>query len=458
MPSKNSSAERMVRAYNSLIVSLMLLVFIAVIGVVGGRLIANKHDDSLQVMTTLKHTFAQHEPDWDYWRDNAPLNTKLTFVRVRVQQPDGRVTEYYTRHTKDFLTDTLNTWPLFSNVQYQRGQGVYYHMQTVQQKLGWRTTYSVWLSLNNMIELFKLLLVMMLIVTAFGVIVGTWATSLLARRLNQPLVALTAATKTITDQPDANYHERLPVPEEPEEIRELSQEFNRLLHSLNEQVIRDNQFVSDASHELRTPLTAIRGHVSLLRRHGTAHPELIPESLAVIDDESMKMQRLIESLLALSRMDHAQIQVAEIDVAGLARRVVTRFQGQSRQQLKVAMPPRLMVMANAESVEHALLALLSNANKYAPANSVVTISGSQHQGQVALSVADEGPGIPDAEKEHVFDRFYRLDSSRSKAISGTGLGLAITRRLITLSGGTIRVADNQPRGSRFIITLKAPHS
>lgn len=450
MRDRSSSAARMTRAFNSLIIGLMLLIFVSMIGVVGGRLVKNKHDDSVQVMRTLKRSFASNQPNWQYWRDNAPLNTRLTFVRVQVRRPDGRIVDYCSRHTKDFLTDTLSTWSLFSNVQYQRGQGVYYHMQSVEKDAGWRITYDVWLSLNNMIDIFKLIFLMTLLVSAFGVVAGTWGTRLLARRLNGPLVALTTATKTITDRQDANYHERLPVPEGPEEVHELSLEFNRLLHSLNEQVIRDNQFVSDASHELRTPLTAIRGHVALLKRHGQAHPELIPDSLAVIDDESMKMQRLIESLLALSRMDHAKVQVAAIDVA--------RFQQQSRQQLEVLLPDKLLALANAESLEHALLALLSNANKYAPANTVVTIAGEQHGRRVELSVADRGPGIPDNEKKRVFDRFYRLDSSRSKAISGTGLGLAITRRLITLSGGTITVLDNHPRGSRFVITLKAPNS
>ncbi|MFD1441613.1 HAMP domain-containing sensor histidine kinase [Lacticaseibacillus hegangensis] len=458
MPNRSSSAVRMARAYNGLIIALMVMIFVSVISVVGGRLIKNKRDDAVQVMTTLQHTFANHEPDWDYWRDNAPLNTRLTFVRVRVRQPDGQVTDYYTRHTKDFLEDNFSTWPLFSNVQYQRGQGVYYHVRKVVDQSGWRTTYSVWLSLNNMIEIFKLILLMTLLVTAVGVILGTLGTKWLAKRLNRPLVALTQATKQITDQPDSSYHERLPVPEAPQEVRELSQEFNRLLHSLNDQVIRDNQFVSDASHELRTPLTAIRGHVALLRRHGQAHPELIPDSLAVIDDESMKMQKLIESLLALSRMDHAEVQVAPFDLAGLTRRVVSRFSPQSKQTLKVVLPEQLPVLANAESVEHALLSLLSNANKYVPANTIVTVSGEKVGGHVELSVADLGPGIPDSEKSHVFDRFFRLDESRSKAISGTGLGLAITRRLITLSGGTIRVVDNQPRGSRFIINLKTPDS
>lgn len=458
MPDKSSSAARMARAYNALIVALMLLTFVSVISVVGGRLIKNKRDDAVQVMTMLRHTFAEHAPDWDYWRDNAPLNTRMTFVRVAVRRPDGQVKRYYTRHTQRFLNDNFSTWPLFSNVQYQSGQGVYYHVRKVEDAGGFRTTYSVWLSLNNMIEIFKLITLMTLLVTAFGVIIGTLATSLLAKRLNRPLVTLTQATKQITDKPDSSYHERLPVPETPQEVRELSQEFNRLLHSLNEQVIRDNQFVSDASHELRTPLTAIRGHVALLRRHGEQHPELIHDSLAVIDDESMKMQKLIESLLALSRMDHAEVKVAEFDVAGLARRVVSRFQPQSRQILKVVMPDHLQVLANAESVEHALLSLLSNANKYVPANTIVTVSGRQVANHVILSVADLGPGIPDSEKARVFDRFFRLDESRSKAISGTGLGLAITRRLITLSQGTIRVEDNQPHGSCFIIKLKAPVS
>ena len=112
-----------------------------------------------------------------------------------------------------------------------------------------------------------------------------------------------------------------------------------------------------------------------------------------------------------------------------------------------------MVQANAEAIEHTLLALLSNARKYAPANSVVTIQITRGGQRALLSVADLGPGIPDAEKRKIFDRFYRVDESRSKAIKGTGLGLAIAKQLTTLSGGELSVVDNVPQGSRFMVHL-----
>lgn len=449
----NSSAARITHAYNRLLVILMLLVSFSTITVVGIHLIKNKHDDSVELMKTLKASFDQDEPDWQYWHENTPVNTHHTFARIQVKQDKKTVQRYYTRNTRRFLDDTWSTWPLISNVQYQGNQGVYYHTRAVEQEGQLEVVYDTWLSLNGMIEIFKMILLMSTGITLLGLLVGSWATRVLARRLNQPLVTLTSAAKVISDAPSPDGQEALPVPQGPEEVRELTVEFNRLLHSLKQQVVRDNQFVSDASHELRTPLTAIRGHVALLQRHGKAHPELFADSLAVIDDESQKMQQLIESLLALSRMENAQMSVAAYDLVAQVKRVVSRYQQQTSQTLKVIVPERLMVQANAEAIEHTLLALLSNARKYAPANSVVTIQITKGGQRALLSVADLGPGIPDAEKGKIFDRFYRVDESRSKAIKGTGLGLAIAKQLTTLSGGELSVVDNVPQGSRFMVHL-----
>ncbi|WP_179394001.1 sensor histidine kinase [Lacticaseibacillus absianus] len=450
---RNSYAGRITRTYVLLLSVVVTVISLAIVGIVGYHLIKSKQDDSAQLMTDLQASFEDGQPDWDAW-EYSSYRARRAFVRVNVV---GATTDktYYFRKTQRFLGNSLMTIPLAPHVQYQENQGVYYYREAQVHRNGLTYDYEIWMSLNNMIELSRLLITVILGITLVGFIGGAWAISFLARRLNRPLADLTAAAHGIVAKDEVTYHESLPVPPGPAEVQELSVEFNRLLHSLNAQVLRDNQFVSDASHELRTPLTAIRGHVGLIRRHRDAHPEIVPESLAIIEDESQKMQQLIESLLALSRMDHAQITRTTLDLAQLIPRMVHRYQ--SDQPIELALPAQLLVQANAESIEHILMCLLNNAHKYAPDQPVV-ISATAGATHVQLTVADRGPGIPDADKAKVFDRFYRVDRSRAKHIPGSGLGLAIAARLAELNGGKIRVVDNTPTGSRFIVTLPAGHS
>ncbi|WP_461226095.1 sensor histidine kinase [Lacticaseibacillus suihuaensis] len=443
-------ARRITRTYVILLTIVVTVIGIVSVGVVAEYLIRSKQDDSAQLMGDLQDSFKNNRPDWDAWFSSS-YRTHHAFVRVNVSGRGVNET-YYAKNTKRFLKDTLMTYPLISHVQYQEDQGVYYYREAVVKKDGMTVDYEIWMSLNRMVALVKLLLVIIVFITLIGLLAGAWATSVLARHLNRPLAALTQAAKGITAKENATHQEALPVASGPAEVQELSIEFNRLLATLNAQVLRDNQFVSDASHELRTPLTAIRGHASLIRRHGDAHPEIVPESLAVIEEESRKMQRLIESLLTLSRMDHVQVERVPLDLTQLVADVCDRYA--TAQPPVVGLGRCLWILADADSVTHILLCLLNNAAKYAPA-APVTIDAVSGGGRVVLRVADHGPGIPDAAKAQVFDRFYRVDSSRSKKIAGTGLGLAIAARLASLSGATIAVVDNQPHGSVFEVSFEA---
>lgn len=448
-----SSASQITRAYVALLTTLMLIVALATVGVVGLHLEHNKREDASQLMAVLQKSFSDYKPDWDYWRDTASINTHNTFVRVVVHSK-GKTRHYYSHRTKRFLKNQLRSWSPLQNIQYQPDHGLYYHVIKTQEYTGnTRVRYEVWLSLNNMIELFKLIIEVIVSITLLGIIVGIWLITILARRLNQPLVDLTVASHKIAHQGGDTTLQALPVPRQPREVHDLTIEFNRLLDSLNSQLSREHQFVSDASHELRTPLAAIRGHIELIQRHSAAHPEIVPQSLTTIADESLKMQHLIESLLQLSRMDHAQLAQAPFDVAALCHAVAARYQEQLPQELLLIGVSNVWALGNQDSVEQILVALLDNASKYSPSTGAITLNVQTEGDKVFLTVSDEGRGISDADKRKVFNRFYRVDSSRSKKIAGTGLGLAIAARLAALNHASLTVHDNHPHGTRFRLEL-----
>jgi two-component system phosphate regulon sensor histidine kinase PhoR len=223
-----------------------------------------------------------------------------------------------------------------------------------------------------------------------------------------------------------------------------------------DQIRRD--FVANVSHELRTPLTAIRGYLEALT-DGEAHPDEQREFLAIIARHAQRMERLVKDLLRLARLDAGQevLEPIPCDVRGLIDAVVADLSpaAEARRQTLAA-----IVSAGAERVlvdpaklHDALRNLVANAITYAPERSEVTIRAERADDDVELSVADQGPGIPDEDLGRVFERFYRVDKSRARDPGGTGLGLAIVKHLVELHGGSVRVENRPEGGAKFTIRI-----
>jgi len=223
-----------------------------------------------------------------------------------------------------------------------------------------------------------------------------------------------------------------------------------------DQIRRD--FVANVSHELRTPLTAIRGYVEALADGGTSADES-RRFLEIIARHTERMERLVRDLLRLARLDAGQetLEIIASDTRGLIESVVadvTPAADQRGQRFEVAVAAGAeSVRADPAKIHDALRNLLANAITYAPERSTIRVDAAPAAKRVAITVSDEGPGIPDHDLSRVFERFYRVEKSRARDPGGTGLGLAIVKHLVELHGGTVR-AENGPRGgARFTITL-----
>jgi len=236
-----------------------------------------------------------------------------------------------------------------------------------------------------------------------------------------------------------------------------------VLHDITElrradQIRRD--FVANVSHELRTPLTAIRGYVEALS-DGDASPDDSRRFLDVIARHTRRMERLVGDLLRLARLDAGQetVELTACDTQMLASAVIADLSSAAdergqRVELSVA-PGGEKIRADPAKLHDALRNLVANAIAYAPEHSRIRIDAAPADGRVALSVSDEGPGIPDEDLGRVFERFYRVDKSRARDPGGTGLGLAIVKHLVELHGGQVRAENRLEGGARFTITLPA---
>jgi signal transduction histidine kinase len=235
------------------------------------------------------------------------------------------------------------------------------------------------------------------------------------------------------------------VPSSHDEVAALARTTNETLGALEASVERQRAFVADASHELRSPVASLRTQLEV----GAAHPELLDLDGAV--EDVVRLQRLAADLLLLARLDAGERPAHETPVAldALVREALA-------QQLGARVPVRTEVAAVAARGSRGQLArvlgnLVDNAQRHAQSGVRVAV---REEGRWAvLEVADDGPGVPEGERERIFERFVRLDDARSRDDGGAGLGLAIARDVVVRHGGTLTVGTAPEGGALFGVRL-----
>jgi signal transduction histidine kinase len=274
--------------------------------------------------------------------------------------------------------------------------------------------------------------------------------------ISRPLLRITAATQRMAE---GDYDVRVPA-EGHGEIARLASRFNDMAARVQQtnHVLRD--FVANVSHDLRTPLTMIAGFSQALV-DGTARTEDVEESAQVIHEEAGKMQRMVDDLLQLTRLESGlqAFRRQPVDVRPLVQHLVDRTARATagRQvasvvnDVPVRIPP---IEADREQIERALQNLVNNALQYTPTEGVVRITArSIGRGWVEMAVADTGMGIAPEDVSRIFERFYRTDRSRERVHGHSGLGLAIVREIVEGHGGRIEVESEVGRGTTFRFTV-----
>lgn len=271
---------------------------------------------------------------------------------------------------------------------------------------------------------------------------------LIAARATSPLRRMAATaeevrggdlTPRLREEPDA-------APE----LRALIAGFNRMLERLDLAFSRQRRFVADASHELRTPLTAIRGQLEVLARDPDPGAAEVRRVEGLVLRELGRMEQLVEELLTLARLDEGTtIELSAVDLRALLAELA---------QSDPARPELGELAAGTVRGRPELLArvvsnLLANARRHAGGDGRVVLSSTAAGDRIAVAVDDDGPGIPAAERERVFERFHRVDSARGRDSGGSGLGLAISREIVVAHGGRIWADESDLGGARIAFEL-----
>ncbi|WP_020573949.1 sensor histidine kinase [Actinopolymorpha alba] len=327
----------------------------------------------------------------------------------------------------------------------------------------------VGLPLHAMEETVRRLLIIELAVGEVGLVVTAVLGSLLIRVGLSPLARITATTGRIAsaDLTGPGAGVRLRVPEFPPqtEVGQLGSGLNHMLDAIdgsfdarNEAESQLRQFIADASHELRTPLATIRGYAELSersRRKGDLDLAEMSTAMRRIADESARMSLLVDDLLLLARLDQGRpLAHNEVDLCRLAVDAANDFRVRDDQRpIRLDVPAEALIVSGDEARLRQVLAnLLANVHFHTPPGTGVDLRVVPDDGDALVAVHDNGPGVPTASMTHVFDRFYRGDTSRNRASGGTGLGLAIVQAVVDAHHGSV-VLDSTPGSTTVSVRL-----
>jgi heavy metal sensor kinase len=281
-----------------------------------------------------------------------------------------------------------------------------------------------------------------LLATAAG---GWW----LARRAMRPVDRMTTAAELIGV---GRLRERIASPGTRDELGHLAATLNSMLARIEHAVGEQQRLVADASHELRTPLAVMRAEIDVSMRVDNL-PESAQRLLASVRDEVDRLTATVEDLLTLAAADEGSLGASaeRVDLRALADTVVRALRPLAeRRSVSVGVEGEpALVVGEPGRLQHALRNLLENAIKFNRPGGTVTVRTWTSADSAGVTVEDDGPGVPEELRERIFDRFFRVESSRSRQTGGGGLGLAIVREIARSDGGEVRVLSLLPRGSAF---------
>ncbi len=287
-----------------------------------------------------------------------------------------------------------------------------------------------------------------LVVGAAALVAALLAGYLLAARTAAPLRRF-AATATAVDAGDLSPRVATD-PASAAELRTLADSFNHMLDRLEDAFARQRGFVSDASHELRSPLTAIRGQIEVLAREKDPDAAAVRRVEAATLAELRRVERLVEELLALARLDEGVGPVRrQLDAAVFLRDAALAAPGEA----EVGGRAEGRIDADPDMIARVVRNLVENARRHSGPGGRVSVSSTVVDGALRVDVDDDGSGIPAAERERIFDRFHRSDEARDRASGGSGLGLAIARGIVDAHGGAIWASQSPLGGARVSFTL-----
>ena len=308
-------------------------------------------------------------------------------------------------------------------------------------------------NVTNENKIYKRLEYLVILFTIIGVVITIIVSKIMSRRILKPINNVIKTAKSISTD---DLSKRIEIPKEEDELQNLTLIINEMLDRLETSFENQKKFVSDASHELRTPLAIIKGYAEIIRKRGTTDIDIFVESIDSIISETDNMRNLIQKLLFLAKGEITKINTKFVDID--ANEMVHQIHSDTVVSNKthnfyLETGENYKIKGDETLLQQAIRALIENATKYSEPNTNIYIKSFIKDGFGRISIRDEGVGISEEDAKRIFDRFYRVDLSRTKATGGTGLGLAIVKRIVEIHNGKIEIDSKMNEGTEISIVL-----
>jgi len=395
------------------------------------------------------------DPVWTAVYEHILLNPKNYLIQIA--DSSGQVV-WKSANLRDHILPTAKDLPYFpSTVPAHLFEDAYWQDGKVMRVLFYRShllqitiAYAIDEVRSTLNELFSLMLYLLPLIFFVSLAGGWW----LASYSLQPIEKITQTAREITAR---RLDQRIPPPPADDEIARLVATLNDMIARLEASFQQIRQFTSDVSHELRTPLSILMGELELALRSRRS-PEEYEQILSTALEEVIRLSKLVQNLLELSRAETGQINLTmeQLDLSLLLHDIVedAEILAEAKNiQVHSSIETPLWIRGDKHRLYQAFLNLVDNAVKYTPENQTIAIRGARQGQNVVVEIEDTGIGIPAKDIPFIFRRFYRVDKARSRKIQGQGLGLAIVQWIIHSHGGEIQVESTPGKGSCFRIIL-----
>jgi len=340
-------------------------------------------------------------------------------------------------------------------IHIHRSHGINYLVITEPIRSKEFSGYSVLVhSLQNYDNLVKSLYIVALAFGLIATIITAGVSYIFSSQITKPIVTMSNKMNQIRRD---GFQNKLELTTNYEETDNLIDTFNEMMYQIEESFNQQRQFVEDASHELRTPLQIIQGHLNLIQRWGKKDPAVLEESLNISIEEVNRITKLVEELLLLTkdRVNHNVLECENVDINSEIQSRVKSLQHLHPDytfETHLATKP-IQLKINRHQFEQLLLIFIDNAMKYDTEHKYIKIVTQLKNKMIMIDITDHGMGIPKADLEFIFDRFYRVDKSRARSQGGNGLGLSIAEKIVQLNGGMIQVESELQNYTTFKISF-----
>ncbi|WP_442600150.1 sensor histidine kinase [Neobacillus sp. D3-1R] len=295
-------------------------------------------------------------------------------------------------------------------------------------------------------ETLRAIMIMCIILAAvLSLLGGRWLASTIMRPISNMI-------KTMEEIETSGVPKTIPIENKAkDELQTMAQTFNRMINRILENLTKQSQFVSDASHELKTPLTVIKSYANLLRRHGIENKEIAEEAIQAIHSEATRIQKMTETFLDIANLEKENVlEMIQVNLVTLCQNILKQLKDVYKREITLQYDhDPIIISADELKIKQVIIILLDNAIKYSNGKIQVLIEQTDHHAIIKLK--DKGIGIPEDEIDQIFERFYRVDKSRSRETGGSGLGLHIAKSIMKLHKGEIKISSKEGAGTEAVL-------